>query len=135
MFYILLIILWLKFNIRRFVKVDIFYILLILLLCKSNTYNLFNSCIPFIFTIWFFGNNNTFNVNTAKFSIYLIWLSYRSIYNKLGNDIRFYILYILLCWNVNIFNFYSPYKSGIWFNYNESRFNFYKLVSRSHGRR
>lgn len=62
----------------------------------------------FILDTEFFGKSNTFNVGIPldRFYISLIWLSKKSTYIRFGNDIKFYIFVIWLCWNVNIFNFY-----------------------------
>lgn len=123
-----------KLSILRFWSTDTLSMRDILLLCKSNTYNLVSSFIPRILLIWFFGRSNTFKEGISRFSISFIWLSYKSMYNRFGKEIRFYILFILLCWKVSIFSFYSPSSNGTWFNSKESRFSFSKLDSLSHGR-
>lgn len=136
-FYILTIWLCDKLRILREFNTPKPYIFAILLLWRSSTYSLTSSLIFFIFVIEFFGSNRTLRVGTPfdRFSIYFIWLSKKSMYIKLGNEIKFYIFAIWLCWNVNILSFYSPSSKGMCTNSNESKLSRSTLLSLSQGRR
>lgn len=107
MFYILVTWLCAKLRILSEFKIPNPSIFEILLLCKSKTYSFTNSLIFFILLIWFLGKSKTFNVGIPFkiFSISLIWLSKKSTYRRLGNEIKFYIFVTELCWKVNIFSF------------------------------
>ena len=108
--YILVIWLWARFNILKEFNSPKPYIFEILFACKSNTSNFTSSFIFFILVSWFLGRSRTFMVGTPvdKFYISFIWLSNKSRYNKLCKDIKFYIFWMWLCWNVSIFSFYYP---------------------------
>lgn len=122
---------WDKFKILNELRIPNPYILTILLLCKSNTYSFVSYAIFFIFVIEFLGSRRTFNVGIAfaKFYISFSWLSNKSIYIRFGREIKFSIFVIRLCWNVSIFNFYSPSSKGTWASYKLSRHNRSMFVS------